>query len=120
MQEVGLFGFAVGTSEPNWFCFEHTPEWKSRHEAQLRNSSFSGEARDPAEQYWRREKAPWSVSPREPFPMSAISNCQSIGEDSVGVKQTNVYEFDRRFAYGIARARMWVAKDIGLPVKAYV
>lgn len=24
----GGFGFAVGRSEPNWFCFEHRPEWK--------------------------------------------------------------------------------------------
>lgn len=27
----GSFGFAVGKSEPNWFCFEHQPEWKPRH-----------------------------------------------------------------------------------------
>ncbi|WP_234851749.1 hypothetical protein [Sinorhizobium meliloti] len=27
----GSFGFAVGKSEPNWFCSEHQPEWKPRH-----------------------------------------------------------------------------------------
>ncbi|MDW9775129.1 hypothetical protein GOA89_25540 [Sinorhizobium meliloti] len=25
----GGFGFTVGRSEPNWFCFEHRPEWKT-------------------------------------------------------------------------------------------
>ncbi|MGN7749704.1 hypothetical protein [Sinorhizobium sp. 22678] len=25
----GSFGFAVGRGEPNWFCSEHQPEWKS-------------------------------------------------------------------------------------------
>ncbi|MDX0014814.1 hypothetical protein GOB19_17360 [Sinorhizobium meliloti] len=25
----GSFGFAVGRSEPNWFCSEHRPEWKT-------------------------------------------------------------------------------------------
>ncbi|APG87561.1 hypothetical protein SAMCCGM7_pC0359 (plasmid) [Sinorhizobium americanum CCGM7] len=24
-------GFAVGKAAPNWFCFEHRPEWKARH-----------------------------------------------------------------------------------------
>ncbi|ASJ62891.1 hypothetical protein CN151_03745 [Sinorhizobium meliloti] len=33
----GSFGFAVGRSEPNWFCFEHRPEWKSRREVQPRH-----------------------------------------------------------------------------------
>ncbi|MDE3771489.1 hypothetical protein I7G86_07740 [Sinorhizobium meliloti] len=33
----GSFGFAVGRGEPNWFCSEHQPEWKSRYEAQSRN-----------------------------------------------------------------------------------
>lgn len=27
----GSFGFAVGKAEPNWFCFEHRPEWKPRN-----------------------------------------------------------------------------------------
>ncbi|NRP74536.1 hypothetical protein ILFOPFJJ_05458 [Ensifer psoraleae] len=26
----GSFGFAVGRAEPNWFCFEHRPDWKAR------------------------------------------------------------------------------------------
>jgi hypothetical protein len=30
----GGFGFAIGKAAPTWFCFEHRPEWKSRHEAQ--------------------------------------------------------------------------------------
>lgn len=25
----GSFGFAVGRGEPNWFCSEHQPEWKT-------------------------------------------------------------------------------------------
>ena len=24
----GGFGFAVGRATPNWFCYEHRPEWK--------------------------------------------------------------------------------------------
>lgn len=24
----GGFGFASGKAAPNWFCFEHRPEWK--------------------------------------------------------------------------------------------
>lgn len=32
----GSFGFAVDRAEPHWFCSEHQPEWKSRHEAQPR------------------------------------------------------------------------------------
>ena len=31
----GSFGFAVGRGEPNWFCSEHSPEWKI---AQMRSS----------------------------------------------------------------------------------
>ncbi|WP_373413859.1 hypothetical protein [Ensifer aridi] len=27
----GGFGFAVGKSEPTWFCFGHRPEWKPRN-----------------------------------------------------------------------------------------
>jgi len=30
-EKWGGFGFAVGKSEPAWFCFEHRPEWKPRH-----------------------------------------------------------------------------------------
>ncbi|WEX76869.1 hypothetical protein PYH37_005220 [Sinorhizobium numidicum] len=26
----GGFGFATGKAKPNWFCFEHRPEWKPR------------------------------------------------------------------------------------------
>ncbi|ABR63620.1 hypothetical protein GOC91_16520 [Sinorhizobium medicae] len=26
----GGFGFAVGRGDPDWFCFEHRPEWKPR------------------------------------------------------------------------------------------
>jgi hypothetical protein len=26
-QKWCAFGFAVGKGEPNWFCFEHRPEW---------------------------------------------------------------------------------------------
>ncbi|THK35732.1 hypothetical protein EHS39_23005 [Ensifer sp. MPMI2T] len=33
----GGFGFAIGKTEPNWFCLAHRPEWKSRHEARPRN-----------------------------------------------------------------------------------
>ncbi|APG93016.1 hypothetical protein [Sinorhizobium americanum] len=33
----GSFGFAAGRGEPNWFCSEHRPEWKLRHEAQPRH-----------------------------------------------------------------------------------
>jgi hypothetical protein len=33
----GSFGFGVGRGEPNWYCGEHRPEWKSRHEAQSRH-----------------------------------------------------------------------------------
>ncbi|EHK74293.1 hypothetical protein SM0020_29650 [Sinorhizobium meliloti CCNWSX0020] len=33
----GSFGVAVGRAEPHWFCSEHQPEWKSRHEAQPRH-----------------------------------------------------------------------------------
>ncbi|MGH0263283.1 hypothetical protein NKY45_17615 [Sinorhizobium meliloti] len=25
----GSFGFAVGRGDPNWFCSEHQPEWKT-------------------------------------------------------------------------------------------
>lgn len=25
----GSFGFAVGHGEPNWYCGEHRPEWKT-------------------------------------------------------------------------------------------
>ncbi|WP_084044708.1 hypothetical protein M728_001413 [Ensifer sp. WSM1721] len=25
----GAFGFDSGGAEPNWFCFEHRPEWKT-------------------------------------------------------------------------------------------
>jgi hypothetical protein len=27
----GGFGYAIGKGEPNWFCFEHRPEWKADH-----------------------------------------------------------------------------------------
>lgn len=27
----GGFGYAIGKGEPNWFCFEHRPEWKAGH-----------------------------------------------------------------------------------------
>ncbi|PDT46650.1 hypothetical protein CO661_17215 [Sinorhizobium fredii] len=32
-EKWGGFGFAVGRSEPKWFCYEHRPEWKSSDEA---------------------------------------------------------------------------------------
>jgi hypothetical protein len=70
-------------------------------------------------QYWRREKGPWSVSPREPFPMQNISDCTYVGEELVDAKKMHVYAFDRRFPYGIARVRMWIAQDSGLPVKSH-
>lgn len=72
-----------------------------------------------AKQYWRRGKAPWSVGPRWPFPISKISNCQPSGEEPVGATQTYVYEYDRQFEYGKARVRIWVSKDTGLPLKSY-
>lgn len=72
-----------------------------------------------SKQYWRREKGPWSVGPREPFPMSKVSNCELSGEEPVGAMQTYVYEYDRQFEYGKARVRIWVSKDTGLPLKSY-
>lgn len=69
-------------------------------------------------QYWRREKGPWSVGPREPFPMSKISNCKYSGEEPAGTTLAYVYEYDRRFPYGMARVRIWIAKDTGLPIKS--
>ncbi|WP_244563954.1 outer membrane lipoprotein-sorting protein [Ensifer aridi] len=69
-------------------------------------------------EYWRRGKEAWTVSPREPFPMSKISNCELSGEESIGATQTYVYEYDRQLGYGKVRVRIWVSKDTGLPLKS--
>ncbi|MFT2215468.1 hypothetical protein ACLJYM_27165 [Rhizobium giardinii] len=70
-------------------------------------------------QYWRQGEGPWSINPRKPFPMSDISGCKYLGEEPVDTRQTLVYQYDRRFASGVARVRMWVEKATGLRVKAH-